>query len=236
MSIAGDLLTTATPSRLLCRNGTWILEVLKLVAVDQNVFQPRTQRVQGSDLVLQYLRRTDDNPALANAASSLIKRTGSSEECTFEAVDSEWVACEAGRSRDSARPSAPPRAGAAAAGTVAELRAEVCLMRASCRGLAERITRLEALVASGGRGRDLLVAGGTPALSSLPAPARVGGRPEPVAFAKAASTAEAPPQAAAAWLPKRRPRSPPLWPPKRRPRPRRPSRSVRASSYLRHRR
>jgi len=46
MSIAGDLLTSATPARLLCRRGVWVLELVKLVPVDRNVFQPRVQRLE----------------------------------------------------------------------------------------------------------------------------------------------------------------------------------------------
>ncbi|MEI9937575.1 MAG: hypothetical protein WDO69_10185 [Pseudomonadota bacterium] len=196
MSIAGDLLTAATPSRLLCRNGIWILELLKLVAVERNVFQPRTLRVQGSDLVLQHLKRSDDNPTLANAASSLIRRIGVNEECSFEAVDGDWVACEPGTPRE-ARHSARPSAAATAAATVADLRAEVCLLRASGKGLAERVARLESLFASGHLPRDLVLPGGTPALSSRPAPARVSSRPATVSFAKTALSADAAPTAEA---------------------------------------
>jgi hypothetical protein len=156
MSIAGDLLAAATPTRLVCRRGTWRLEVVRLVAVDRNVYQPRTQRIEGSEAILQHLKRTGD-PSLASAAAVLIRSTRTDQESSFEAADSEWLPCEPKPQRDSSRPSAPPAAGS---GT-AELRAELFLLRAAHDGLRERVARLEALVARGGP-RDLLMPPGTP--------------------------------------------------------------------------
>jgi len=144
MPITGDLLTAATPTRLSCRRGSWVLEVERLVSIERNVYQPRTQRLEGSDAILQHLQRSADNPALATAASALIRGLHPNQEISFEAVESEWVACHVNSPRESCRPSALT----AANETAAELRAELCLLRASHAGLRERLARLEAQLAS----------------------------------------------------------------------------------------
>jgi hypothetical protein len=63
MPITGDLLAAATPTRLVCRRGSWVLEVERLVSIERNVYQPRTQRLEGSEAILQHLQRSADNPA-----------------------------------------------------------------------------------------------------------------------------------------------------------------------------
>ena len=140
MPISGDLLTAGTPTRLVCRRGSWVLEVERLVSIERNVYQPRTQRLEGSEAILQHLQRSTDNPALASAASALIRGLHPNQEISFEAVESEWVACHTAGPRESCRPSALT----AANETAAELRAELCLLRASNAGLRERLARLEA--------------------------------------------------------------------------------------------
>jgi hypothetical protein len=160
MTIAGDLLTTASPARLLCRRGTWVLELVRLVAVDRNVFQPRVQRLEGSEAVLQHLKRSGD-PALAAAASQLMRGSRSDEERVFDAVDGDWVPGELGARRDSTRPSAPPPGGGNA-GEVAELRAELLVLRAAHERLRERVQRLESQIHNGGRTRDVLSIPPTP--------------------------------------------------------------------------
>ena len=175
MSIAGDLLTTATPARLLCRRGTWVLELVRLVAVDRNVFQPRVQRLEGAEAVLQHLKRSGDNPALAAAASHLMRSARSEEERAFDAVDGDWVPGELAARRDSTRPSAPPPGGGNAA-EVAELRAELLVLRAAHERLRERVQRLESQQHSDGHTRDVLSIPPTPSfvmpkVSDLPKPA-----------------------------------------------------------------
>src|SRR6187549_1191774 len=161
MSIAGDLLTTATPARLLCRRGTWVLELVKLVPVDRNVFQPRVQRLEGADAVLQHLKRSGDNPALAAAAGQLMRNARADEDRAFDAVDGDWVPGELGPRREPNRPSSVPP-GSSQAGEVAELRAELLVLRASHERLRERVQRLEAQWATGGRNRDVLSIPPTP--------------------------------------------------------------------------
>lgn len=175
MSIAGDLLTNATPARLLCRRGTWVLEVVKLVPVDRNVFQPRVQRLEGADAVLQHLKRSADNPALAAAAAQLMRASRADEERAFDAVDGDWVPGELGPRRDANRPSSMPP-GSSRASEVAEMRAELLVLRASHERLRERVQRLEAQWSAAGRSRDVLSIPPTPSFvmpkgSDLPQPA-----------------------------------------------------------------
>jgi hypothetical protein len=174
MSIAGDLLTSATPTRLLCRRGTWVLESVRLVALDRNVFQPRTQRVEGSEAVLQHLKRNADSPVLASAAVQLIRGLRSDEERSFEAVDGEWVPSEPGARRDTSRPSAPPP-GSSVACEVADLRAELMILRASHERLRERVIRLESLLVDGAP-REVFTTTATPSL----VPRKVSLAPNPV--------------------------------------------------------
>jgi hypothetical protein len=115
------------------------LEIERLVAVERNVYQPRTQRIEGKEAIVQHLQRTVHGAALANAVTTLI-RSLHSEECSFEAVLGEWVACETVARAQSARPSVSVAANAAAA----ELRAELCLLRATHAGLRARVASLEA--------------------------------------------------------------------------------------------
>ena len=189
MSIAGDLLTTATPARLLCRRGTWVLELVKLVPVDRNVFQPRVQRLEGSEAVLQHLKRSTDSPGLATAAGLLMRGFRTDEDRCFEAVDGDWVPGEPGPRRDSTRPSAPPPGGQVA-GEVAELRAELLVLRASHERLRERIMRLESLFSTGSSApRDLISVVPTPSVG-LPNISDVPRAPEP--FAATLAQGEAP--------------------------------------------
>jgi hypothetical protein len=74
----------------------------------------------------------------------LIRGLHPNQEIAFEAVESEWVACHASAQQESCRPSALT----AANETAAELRAELCLVRASHAGLRERLARLEAQLTS----------------------------------------------------------------------------------------
>ena len=143
MSVAGDLLTAATPTRLVCRRGAWALEVVRFVAVDRNVFQPRTQRVEGSEAILQHLKR-GDNAALAASATQLIRGLRPDEDHSLELVEGEWVPGKPS-SRESLQPhSMAP--GAHVQDDVANLRAELLILRAAHERLRERVVRLETLM------------------------------------------------------------------------------------------
>lgn len=143
MSVAGDLLTAATPTRLVCRRGAWSLEVVRFVAVDRNVFQPRTQRVEGSEAILQHLKR-GDNAALAASAVQLIRGLRPEEDHSLELVEGEWVPGKPSH-RESMQPhSTAP--GAHVQDEVANLRAELLILRAAHERLRERVVRLESVV------------------------------------------------------------------------------------------
>lgn len=166
MSIAGDLLTSAAPTRLVCRRGTWVLELVRLVAVDRNVFQPRVQRLEGAEAVLQHLKRTCDSPSLVAAAGQLMRSSRFDDERAFDAVDGEWVPGEVNARRsDSTRPNAP---GAVSTAEVVELRAEVMVLRAAHDRLRERVQRLEAQLDSVKRSREVLSMPPTPSLAAQP--------------------------------------------------------------------
>ncbi|MEO8900783.1 MAG: hypothetical protein ABI488_03990 [Polyangiaceae bacterium] len=160
MSIAGDLLTSASPTRLLCRRGTWLLEVVRLVPVERNVFQPRVQRLEGMETVIQYLKRNGDNGPLAAAASQLMRASRADDDRFYDAVDGEWVPGEPGTRPGSVRPSAPPPADTS---EVVELRAELLVLRASHERLRERVQRLESQVSRSGT-HDVLSVSPTPAV------------------------------------------------------------------------
>ena len=179
MSIAGDLLTTATPARLLCRRGTWVLELVKLVAVERNVFQPKVTRLEGAEAVLQHLKRMGDSPALAAAASQLMRGPRLDDERAFDAVDGDWVPGEPSR-RDSTRPSAFP-SGGGISGEVAELRAEVLVLRASHERLRERVQRLESQVLATNRSQDVLSIPPTPSIV-MPKVSEASVSPRPLTF------------------------------------------------------
>jgi len=157
-----------------------MLELVKLVPVDRNVFQPRMQRLEGADAVLQHLKRSGDHPALAASANQLMRAGRSEEERAYDAVDGEWVPGEIGARRDSNRPSAIPP-GSTFSGEVSELRAELLVLRASHERLRERVQRLEAQLSAGGRARDVLSIPPTPSFAmpkasdlERPAPASAG--------------------------------------------------------------
>lgn len=138
-----------------------MLELVRLVAVDRNVFQPRVQRLEGAEAVLQHLKRSGDNPALAAAASQLMRSSRADDERAFDAVDGDWVPGEVSARRDSTRPSAPPPAAGNSA-EVAELRAELLVLRAAHERLRERVQRLESQLHTGARSRDVLSIPPTP--------------------------------------------------------------------------
>ena len=185
MSIAGDLLTSATPARLVCRRGTWVLELVKLVPVDRNVFQPRVQRLEGAEAVLQHLKRSGD-PSLAAAAAQLMRGQRSDEERAFDAVDGDWIPGELAPRREGNRPSSMPP-GSSHAGEVSELRAELLVLRASHERLRERVQRLEAQWNAGGRSRDVLSIPPTPSFVV----SKTSDSPEQGSFAKVAEPAAA---------------------------------------------
>jgi hypothetical protein len=135
---------------LLCRRGKWLLELVRFVPVDRNVFQPRTQRVEGSEAILQHLKRGDHSQLLA-ATNQLIRGLRSEEEHSFEAVDGEWVV----KAPDGAGHFATDGegAGAGVSSEVAELRAELLVLRVTHDRLRERVLRLESQLVTFGESK-----------------------------------------------------------------------------------
>ncbi len=185
MSIAGDLLSSASPTRLLCRRGTWVLEVVRLVPVERNVFQPKVQRLEGMEAVVQYLKRSGDHVALAGAASQLMRASRADDERHYDAVDGEWVPGEPGARPGSTRPSAPPPGDP---GEVAELRAELLVLRASHERLRERVQRLESQISRSGA-HEVLSVSPTPSIVIPRTPAAASA---PEAFASTLMQGQAP--------------------------------------------
>lgn len=156
-----------------------MLEVVRLVPVERNVFQPRVQRLEGMEAVVQYLKRNGDNGPLAAAASQLMRLSRADDDRFYDAVDGEWIPGEPGTRPGSVRPSAPPPVDT---GEVVELRAELLMLRVSHERLRERVQRLESQISRSGT-HDVL--------SVLPTPAVVMSRP-PEAFASSLKQGNAP--------------------------------------------
>jgi hypothetical protein len=143
MSLSTDVLSRATPTRLICRSGRWVLEVTRLEAVDRDVFQPRLQRLEGQESILAMLRRSEEGQLLASAAAQLMRTSRAEDDRAFEVNDGDWVP-------SAELPAAPRHAPASAtetsemAVTLAELRAELVVLRASHSRLRDRVAALEA--------------------------------------------------------------------------------------------
>lgn len=86
----GDLLSGGIPKRLLAKDGKWSLEIVRQVAVERNVYRPHTQRLDGADVILGYLRRTAQFSALAHGAAELLGDPVL-ESRSYEVVNGEWV-------------------------------------------------------------------------------------------------------------------------------------------------
>jgi len=143
MSLSTDVLSKATPTRLVCRSGRWVLELTRLEAVDRDVFQPRLSRLEGTDTILAMLRRSEDGQLLATGAAQIMRSPRSDEDRAFEVNEGDWVP-----SADAGPPARQPQPNHDADGdavlAVAELRAELAVLRASHARLRDRVIALEA--------------------------------------------------------------------------------------------
>lgn len=143
MSLSTDVLSRATPTRLLCRGGRWVLELTRLEAVDRDVFQPRLQQLEGGELILAALRRSEDGQHLATGAAQLMRGARAEEDRAFEASDGDWVPSEAPAPAQAGQSQVPLEA--SGLGTLlTEMRAELVVLRASHHRLRERVAALEA--------------------------------------------------------------------------------------------
>jgi hypothetical protein len=116
----------------------------RLEAVDRDVFQPRVQRLEGPDTIVAVLRRSEEGQGLASGAAQLMRATRADEDRAFEVNDGDWV--------PSADGPPAPRPGVAQPAepsdmtlAIAELRAELAVLRASHSRLRDRVVALEAV-------------------------------------------------------------------------------------------
>jgi hypothetical protein len=77
------------PIRLSRDNGSWELELYRLVAVGQDVYRPRRTRVSGEKAIVSYLVERDPNGTLAHT-TSLLMQCFPKCEGHFVAVNGEW--------------------------------------------------------------------------------------------------------------------------------------------------
>jgi hypothetical protein len=143
MSLSTDVLSRATPTRLICRGGRWVLELTRLEAVDRDVFQPRLTRLEGTDSILAALRRSDDGQHLVTGAAQIMRSPRVDEDRAFEVSEGDWIP-----SADSTLPTRREQqaeSDAVDTGLVlAEVRAELAVLRASHARLRDRVIALEA--------------------------------------------------------------------------------------------
>jgi hypothetical protein len=145
MSLPTDVLAKATPTRLVCRGGRWVLELTRLEAVDRDVFQPRLTRLEGHDSILALLRRSEEGQILASGAAQLMRSPRTEEDRAFEVNEGDWVpASDAGPPPRQHQHQPHDNESADLARAVVELRAELAVLRASHARLRDRVVALEA--------------------------------------------------------------------------------------------
>lgn len=185
MSLPTDVLARSTPTRLICRGGRWVLELTRLEAVDRDVFQPRLQRLEGAEPILALLRRSEEGQHLATGAAQLM-RNRADDDRAFDANEGDWVPSSG---PVLARHDLNGAAEAELTGVIAELRAELVVLRASHTRLRERVMALEA-AQSGLGGPQMRPPRGSrvarrsePPLAVAPVPATTGPSADAAAFA-----------------------------------------------------
>jgi hypothetical protein len=144
MSLSTDVLSRATPTRLLYRAGRWTLELTRLEAVDRDVYQPRLTRLEGTDSILAALRRSEDGQVLVSSATQLMRGPRGDEDRAFEVSEGDWVPTAEHGHAPRQNGATDPNVVDDAVRAVAELRAELAVLRASHARLRERVIALEA--------------------------------------------------------------------------------------------
>lgn len=158
---------TETSRRLSYENGQWTLETSELVRLDRDLYRPERKRIAGADAILLHLQSKGEN-ALLSAAQRLMHH--SEHDGSYEALDGDWVAVEP------SIPSGRPSRSEQLSDEVAELKAEVVLLRAAYAGVASRLRKLERLLTDPRGG-----------VSSSQAPAIIANAAEQVLDVKAAA-------------------------------------------------
>lgn len=179
MSLSTDVLAKATPTRLICRGGRWILELTRLEAVDRDVFQPRLQRLEGAEPILALLRRSEESQGLASGAAQLMRGSRHDDDRAFEANDGDWVPSSS--VLPAAAHASPNLESSELVSVVAELRAELVVLRASHSRLRERVMALEAVQSGLSPGNPRVPRGSRARRRSEPPPGFSPGVAAPVA-------------------------------------------------------
>ncbi len=82
--------SSAKPRRLYRDAATWVLEVERLVPLDERVLRPTIQRLTGTEVVLFQLANSDEGRALVSDARRLMA-DASSESASYEAEEGRWI-------------------------------------------------------------------------------------------------------------------------------------------------
>ncbi len=125
------------PLRLLRKRGNWMLEVTRLVAIDQHVLRPERRRVNGTDSVVRHLKERC-TPSLVREALDLLIGDDDGTDRAFELDGEHWI-----RQQDDATGDATGASNAALQAMVSELRVELVTMRALHEALRGRMAALE---------------------------------------------------------------------------------------------
>lgn len=148
------------------------MELTRLEAVDRDVFQPRVQRLEGTDTILAVLRRSEEGQLLASGAAQLMRAGRNDEDRAFEVNEGDWVPsadvpthARHGQQGQAASPEASDMTLA-----ISELRAELAVLRASHARLRDRVVALEAVQSGVGLPNGRALRGGRSRRRSEPPP------------------------------------------------------------------
>lgn len=122
------------PLRLLRMDGTWTLEMTRMVPVDKHVLKPERRRLKGADCVVRHLKE-HGVPALVRETLDLIVGQDDGSDRVFALEGEHWVQTLDADGEGSGV--------AALAEVVSNLRGELVTMRALHEALRSRIAYLE---------------------------------------------------------------------------------------------
>jgi hypothetical protein len=137
------------PKRLVAHDGEWHLEIERMVPVGRGVLRPETRRIKGQGAIIQLLARSEAHQAMAAPTERLLGLEAATQGRSFSAIDGTWVPADVVPSYLESLRSRP---GDAEGSGIAELRAELTLMRAAHQNALARLIRLEQAVFGGPTG------------------------------------------------------------------------------------
>ena len=127
------------------------MEVVRLVPVDQGVFKPAIQQVDGPEAILTHLRRSRNGRDLFAGAQQILKTAAGGAEQSFDAVQKEWVPSPAAPAHIQTLRQQGTRKGASSAAIeILELRMELFSLRGAYERLRDRVERMEESSGSNG--------------------------------------------------------------------------------------